>query len=143
MKEVVFAVYRFQGGRWTRDRSFSSEQQTDAKAAAEALITRPGVLGVTLVRETFVPATGATEEVGVWSKHNNNSVPKLGVQMTKAKPERATTSTATDEADDEEDDIPTLVSPAIRPAQQGSPVLVVFKLVTALTLAGFVAGVIS
>ena len=149
MKEVVFAVYRFQGGRWTRDRSFSSEQQTQAKAAAEQLITRPGVLGVTLVRETFVPATGATEEVGLWSKHNNSAVPQLAVAMSKNKPERAAAAAPArhddDEggADEDDEDIPTLVSPAIRQQPQGSPFLVVFKLVAALTVAGFVAGVIS
>ena len=45
--------------------------------------------------------------------------------------------------DDDDDDIPTLVSPAIRRQPQGSPFLVVFKLVAGLTLAGFVAGVVS
>ena len=149
MKEVVYAVYRFQGGRWTRDRSFSSEQQSDAKSAAEALVARPGVLGVTLVRETFIPATGSTEEVGIWSKHNNTAVPALGVAKQKARPEPAAMAAARDgdngggADDDDDDEIPTLVSPALNRPSQGAPFLVVFKLVAALTVAGFVAGLIS
>lgn len=153
MKEVVYAVYRFQGGRWTRDRSFSSEQRDDAKLVAEALVTRQGVLGVTLVRETFVPETGATDEVGVWSKTNNAAVPTLGIAMRgrddaapakgwakagRPKAEESPPARQTD--DDEDDDVPALVSAGMRTA---TPYLVVFKLVTALVVAGFVAGGLS
>lgn len=64
MSEVVYAVCRHEGGRWTRDRSFSENQKNDAKKAAEARAVRQGVLGVTIVRETFNPKTGSTDEVG-------------------------------------------------------------------------------
>jgi hypothetical protein len=95
LKEVVYAVYRHQGGRWTRDRSFSSEQRDEAKAAAETLLTRQGVLGVTLVEETFVPSTGETKEVGIWSKTNNPAVPALGVATRKEREKAAEAAPAT------------------------------------------------
>lgn len=150
MKEVVYAVYRHQGGRWTRDRSFSSEQKEDAKKAAEALLTRQGVLGVTLVEETFNPVNGETKEVGVWSKSNNAAVPQLGIAMKKERDKPAAEAPVRAEAtdDEEEDDtaseeMPVLVQRGQKPQSSAGAFLVVFKLVAALTVAGFVAGTIT
>ncbi len=147
MKEVVYAVYRHQGGRWTRDRSFSSEQKEDAKKAAETLLTRQGVLGVTLVEETFNPVNGETKEVGVWSKSNNAAVPQLGIAMKKERDKPAAEAPAhveaSDEDEEEADDVPVLVQRGQKPQSSAGAFLVVFKLVAAFTLAGFVSGVIT
>lgn len=149
MKEVVYAVYRHQGGRWTRDRSFPSEQQEEANQAAEALLTRQGVLGVTLVEETFNPQTGETKEVGVWSKSNNPAVPQLGIAMRKERPKTAAAEAPKPEAEsdadgaDDEDEMPVLVQRGARPPSTVAPFLVVFKLLAAGVAALFVSGVVS
>jgi adenylate cyclase len=147
LKEVVYAVYCHQGGRWTRDRSFPSEQREDAKKAAEALLTRQGVLGVTLVEETFNPTTGETKEIGIWSKSSNASVPALGIAMRKEREKPAEAAPARSTDNDEEaaadEDIPQLVQRGVKPPVAGAPFLVVFKLLAAGVLALFVAGLIS
>ncbi len=149
MNEVVYAVYRHQGGRWTRDRSFPSEQREEAKKAAEALLMRQGVLGVTLVEETFNPTTGETKEVGVWSKSNNPAVPQLGIAVRKEREKPAEVAPAQSsvdgdkEDDDGDDDVPVLVQRGTKPQGATAPFLVVFKLLAAGLSALFVAGLTS
>lgn len=146
MKEVVYAVYRHQGGRWTRDRSFPSEQREEAKKAAEALLMRQGVLGVNLVEETFNPTTGETKEVSVWSKSGATAVPALGVAVRKEResPAEAAPAQSDDEAKgDDDEDVPVLVQRGAKPQSSAAPFLVVFKLMAAGIAALFVSGLIS
>ena len=148
MKEVVYAVYRHQGGRWTRDRSFPSEQREEAKKAAEALLTRQGVLGVNLVEETFNPTTGETKEVSVWSKSGATAVPALGVAVRKERDKPAEAAPAPAQSDDDakgddDEEVPVLVQRGAKPQSTAAPFLVVFKLMAAGIAALFVAGLIS
>ena len=144
MKEVVYAVYFHQGGRWVRERSYNSDQRDMAQQAARAAAAKKGVLGATLVRETFDPDTKATEEVGVFSQINNKAVPALNVKMVYSpEPQHEAGSTADDRGvpDEDDDEMPDLV---VGPAQpRGSSSAVVSKLVMAFILAGVVAGGIS
>ncbi|MSP21222.1 MAG: adenylate/guanylate cyclase domain-containing protein [Alphaproteobacteria bacterium] len=110
------------------------------------LLTRQGVLGVTLVEETFNPANGETKEVGVWSKSTNAAVPQLGIATRKEREAPASTAAAGDDDDAggaDDNDVPVLVQRGAKPPSAAGAFVVVFKMVAALTVAGFAAGIVT
>ena len=155
MKEVVYTVYTCSGGRWIRGNVFNADQKDEAVETARGQFGGGKLDGVSVVRETYNPDDGSTDELAIYSDKKSDAVAGLGVpelqkievpEEKKEKPQepppeadgpqQSEGKKAAAAADDEIPDIP-------EPASSAGATLVVMKIVAALVIAGGVAGGIS
>ena len=140
MKETAFAIYTCSSGRWVRGSVFNEDEKLDAVEAAKGQFGAGKLDGVSVVKETFNPDDGSTDELAIYSDKKSDSVAGLGVPELKKmevpkKKERPKEPSQADSADDIPD-IP-------EPPPSADPTLVVFKIVGALIIAGGIASGIS
>lgn len=76
MKEVVYTVYTCSGGRWIRGNVFNADQKDEAVEAAKGQFGGGKLDGVSVVRETYNPDDGSTDELAIYS--DKKTIPSLG-----------------------------------------------------------------
>ena len=79
MKEVVYTVYTCSGGRWIRGNVFNADQKDEAVETARGQFGGGKLDGVSVVRETYNPDDGSTDELAIYSDKKSDAVAGLGV----------------------------------------------------------------
>ena len=68
MLQFSFDVFSFDGREWSLDSSFSMNQKDDAFKFAQRLYTRPQILGVRIIQETFDRELGGSSRKALFSR---------------------------------------------------------------------------
>jgi len=153
VKEIVFTVYTCSGGRWVRGSVFNANQKSEAVEFAKGQFGGGKLDGISVVKETFNPDDGSTDELAIYSDKKSEAVAGLGVpELPKMEVPKNKEKPPSSESDGEQkqapgkkgeaapiDDIPDIPEPP----SSAAATLVVFKIVGALIIAGCTAGVIS
>jgi len=65
--QFSFDVFSFDGERWSLDGSFSMNQKDDAFKFAKRLYSRPQIMGVRIIQETFDRDLGGSARKSLFS----------------------------------------------------------------------------
>jgi adenylate cyclase len=157
VKEIVYTVYTCSGGRWVRGSIFTADQKAEAVETAKGQFGGGKLDGISVVKETFNPDDGSTDELAIFSDKKNDSVAGLGVPelqkievpKEKEKPKEKPPSSGSDDGPKSapgkkgkaapKNDIPDIPEAP----SSAAATFVVFKIIGALIIAGGVAGGIS